>query len=195
MENPIQKLFDGATIYAAVSAVLLALGYFTGFCYVWSYYNFYSLSPSELNLSHQLIIVHVFPALWTALKLHVFILIPTIFFAYLALYLTVLAESARWLLSRPSYLVGVLAVAIPLALYLAATSSGEFNARRDLDNLHRTKVQFRSTRPSYPPEFKLQYLGSYESTVFLVARPQTALSFWTIKIPRDEVASIQVYSN
>lgn len=190
-----QKQFDGATIYAAVSAVLLALGYFTGFCYVWSYYNFYALSPSELNLSHQLIIVHAFPALWTALKLHVVILIPTILFAYLALHLTVLGESARWLLSRPIYSVSVLAVVIPLALYLAATSSGEFNARRDVENLHPTKLQFRSTRPSYPSELKLQYLGSSESTVFLVARRQTDLSFWTLKIPIDEVASIQVYSN
>ncbi|WP_155810811.1 hypothetical protein [Phyllobacterium sp. UNC302MFCol5.2] len=191
------SIFDGATIYAAASVVLVAFGYFTGFCYLWAYYGLFSVSLAELDLSLQYVLVHAFPAIWTMTKENWMIIVASIFFGWLAWYMTTIRQSISFISKKPVLLWFLLALAIPTSLYYTATASGSFNARRDISALKVVQIKLKSGSDYRVTDLSLAqtyYLASTERNTFVVVKAKRG-PIWTLRLANDEIASIAVYSN
>lgn len=185
------------------TVLVLAVPYFAGFVYLHGYYDFFSVSVTELNLDEAYIYVNAFTFLLNAIGMFVssVYFVPIIFsvlLTALVVWICVRENVIGWpvLTWVPKVPVLILAyLGVSIAIYWVALSTGKALAQSHLKELRgalilrmpdNTGQDFYNEGNMMTSWAKYKYLFSSENTHFLVRMTPKGETFTVLRIPRNE---------
>ncbi|TIN68314.1 MAG: hypothetical protein E5Y30_24120 [Mesorhizobium sp.] len=183
-------------ILATTVSVVVAVVYFTGFCYLYFYYLVFGITPIELDLSVQYVFVHAFPALWYFVRnyyiaiLTSFLVLSFAIFLFRKIFFGFLEKS-------PTITMCIIFIFSIIGSYNAALYSGRNNAKSSLRRLPPLVVAFKSGagEANMPPgTFEdLRHIITTKNTVFALKFSGNGDDFWVIRIPSESIAVSNEY--
>jgi len=189
--------FFSAIMLTFISALFFLIGY----SYLYSYFEFYAIFPSELELSLQDILVYSFGPISAAFEQYFLVMFAGLISAY-GLMLFGLNFGAKE--SFIAMIINGSLVSIFLILILSLFGSsalGRKNAENDLTSLNLAMLVGQNTDENLENffgddhDYSIRHLISTSSTHYLILLYQAGSDKWTIRQARDASSTLAVYQD